>query len=238
MDHTTPPETDINSFLLKVSKQLRHTDHGKISLYDILRMLGIHHNDKKRITIYKSTNRNHAVEMCIPTHRWDPELKKSIPLKTKKQTPCADVEHTLRFMSYCVHRSSYPHQQTEEITEKFEHIHKSEITPLTEKEIVRQIRSALPWMCCPQFAIGPYRIDMYIPRFKIAVECDEFDHVQYNKIDEETRQNFISYQLGCSWVRFDPYTENFSVLNVVREILKLSQKEEEFTNREPNIKLD
>ena len=28
-----------------------------------------------------------------------------------------------------------------------------------------------------QFKIGNYRIDLYFPEHKIAVECDEFDHI-------------------------------------------------------------
>ena len=27
-----------------------------------------------------------------------------------------------------------------------------------------------------QFSAGKYRIDLYFPEYKLAIECDEFDH--------------------------------------------------------------
>ena len=42
-----------------------------------------------------------------------------------------------------------------------------------------------------QFKIGNYRIDLYLPEHKIAVECDEFDHIGRNINYEIFRQKFI-----------------------------------------------
>lgn len=214
----------LKNFLKKSDARLRFTSHGKISLYDVLRFMGISSGEKKHVSKYKSSTRNHAIENCSPMEKWDPEIKDSVQIKNAKETPCADLPHTIKFMGYFLRRGNIEKAQTQSIISRFDlpqSILSGNDLPHTEKEIMKQITLALPWYCQQQFPIGKHRIDMYIPQYKIAIECDEFDHVQYNKIDEETRQRFITEQLTCSWVRFDPYDEKFNVFDVIRDILKL-----------------
>ena len=42
-----------------------------------------------------------------------------------------------------------------------------------------------------QFKIGNYRINLYLLNYKIAIECDEFDHIDRDINYEITRQKFI-----------------------------------------------
>ena len=72
----------------------------------------------------------------------------------------------------------------------------------------------------PQFACGPYRIDLYLPLPKIAVECDELGHGGYKKEAELRRERFITESLDCRFVRFNPHCSNFDVMDVVGLIVR------------------
>ena len=47
-----------------------------------------------------------------------------------------------------------------------------------------------------QFPIGCYRIDLYFPKHRIAVECDEHGHVDRDTLKEQERQDCITEQLA------------------------------------------
>ena len=69
-----------------------------------------------------------------------------------------------------------------------------------------------------QFSVGKYRIDLFFPRYKLAIECDEFDHRDRDISYEAGRQKHIKRLLGCSFVRFNPDAKDFCILEVVNEI--------------------
>ena len=74
-----------------------------------------------------------------------------------------------------------------------------------------------------QFPVGRYRIDLYFPKHKLALECDEAGHAGRDQQAECDRQNFITHQLGCKWVRFNPDSASFcmgKVLNAIYQSLK------------------
>ena len=46
-----------------------------------------------------------------------------------------------------------------------------------EQETLRQIMQAFNGEeMIHQFSVGKYRIDLYFPKYKLVIECDEFDH--------------------------------------------------------------
>jgi hypothetical protein len=55
-----------------------------------------------------------------------------------------------------------------------------------------------------QFPIKSYKIDLYIPIYKIAVECDENNHKYSDTNKELDRQSFIEKTLNCQFIRFNP----------------------------------
>ena len=55
-----------------------------------------------------------------------------------------------------------------------------------------------------QFGAGKYRIDLYFPKYKLAIECDEFDHCDRDIGYEIGRQKRIEKLLNCTFVRFKP----------------------------------
>lgn len=70
-----------------------------------------------------------------------------------------------------------------------------------------------------QYQVGPYRIDLYIPKYKLAVECDENDHIAYLGQDETARQTFIESALGCTFIRFNPDAQDFNIGTVINRML-------------------
>ena len=75
--------------------------------------------------------------------------------------------------------------------------------------------------CCPikQHVVYQYRIDLYFPSLKLSIECDENGHSAYDKTEEATRHTIITTALGCTWIRFDPYSSEFKVGDVLKQIM-------------------
>lgn len=55
-----------------------------------------------------------------------------------------------------------------------------------------------------QYSVGPYKIDLYLRNLKIAVECDEMSHSSYPKLDEAIREQYVSEELDCKFIRYNP----------------------------------
>ena len=71
-----------------------------------------------------------------------------------------------------------------------------------------------------QYLCEPYRIDLYFPEYKIAIECDESGHKDRDQEYEVSRQSYIENELGCQFIRFNPDEEGFNIFNVINRIYK------------------
>ena len=69
-----------------------------------------------------------------------------------------------------------------------------------------------------QFGTGKYRIDLYFPKYKLAIECDEFDHCDRDIEYEAERQKNIEKLLDCTFVRFNPDAKDFYILKAVNKV--------------------
>lgn len=69
-----------------------------------------------------------------------------------------------------------------------------------------------------QFPVDKYRIDLYIPRYKLAVEIDENGHIYVDKDYEQTRQKKIKKILGCKILRFNPDNKKFKISQLLAKI--------------------
>ena len=58
-----------------------------------------------------------------------------------------------------------------------------------------------------------YRIDMYIPEYKLAIEADELGHCTRDLKSEIEKQKRIEEELGCKFIRIDPSRENFDIVD-------------------------
>lgn len=70
-----------------------------------------------------------------------------------------------------------------------------------------------------QHPCGKFNIDLYFPGANVAVECDEDGH-KWVKGDYE-REKFITGELGCRWVRFNPFCDGMGgvIYNLRKELL-------------------
>ena len=72
-----------------------------------------------------------------------------------------------------------------------------------------------------QFSIGSYRIDLYIPEHKLAIECDKNDYKDREIIDYGIRrQKFIENQLNCNFIRYNPDAKDFTMKSVLNKIFQ------------------
>jgi very-short-patch-repair endonuclease len=95
-------------------------------------------------------------------------------------------------------------------------IHRSSI----EADTLRIIKSAFQHLNpIEQFFVSGYRIDLYFPQHRIAVECDEPYHSYRTKKDIE-RQDCITSILGCSWIRYEPQEKGFCIGAVINQLIE------------------
>ena len=72
-----------------------------------------------------------------------------------------------------------------------------------------------------QYYIDDYKVDWYILKYNIIIECDENNHSNYNQNNEKIRENYINQKLNNPfWIRFNPNSDNFNVGVILNQILK------------------
>ena len=71
-----------------------------------------------------------------------------------------------------------------------------------------------------QYYIDGYKIDLYFPDYNLAIEVDEFNHKDRDKLYENKREEYIKEKLGCKFIRFNPDEKNFNIGNIISNILE------------------
>ena len=71
-----------------------------------------------------------------------------------------------------------------------------------------------------QFSIGSHRIDLYFPKHKLTIECDEHNHKDRDIDYEIIRQKFIEDQLNCKFIRYNPDAKDFVIESVLNKIFQ------------------
>jgi very-short-patch-repair endonuclease len=66
-----------------------------------------------------------------------------------------------------------------------------------------------------------YRIDLYFSKYRIAIECDENDHTNRDKLYEEERKQHIVNKLQCNVIRYNPDDESFNINQILNKIHRL-----------------
>ena len=59
-----------------------------------------------------------------------------------------------------------------------------------------------------QHSVLGYRIDLYVPKYKLAIEVDELRHCTRDIKSEIERKRRSKKELGCKFIRTDPSREN------------------------------
>ena len=68
-----------------------------------------------------------------------------------------------------------------------------------------------------QYYVDKYMIDLYFPKYKLAIECDEQFHDK-QKIMDKIREDDIIEKLNCTFIRYNPTDTNFNIFKVINEI--------------------
>jgi very-short-patch-repair endonuclease len=73
-----------------------------------------------------------------------------------------------------------------------------------------------------QYNILNYLIDMYFPKYKLIIECDEDGHNIFSnkKKDLEREQNIKNLINDVVFIRYNPLSKDFNIFNVINKIFK------------------
>ena len=70
-----------------------------------------------------------------------------------------------------------------------------------------------------QFSVDKYKIDLYFPKYKLAIEFDELKH-KYTQKKDKLRQEYIISKLNCRFERIKEDENIFISINRIFNILK------------------
>ena len=76
-----------------------------------------------------------------------------------------------------------------------------------------------------QHGVDGYRVDLYFPSHKLAIECDEFGHKDSDIGYEVTRQKHIETKLGCTFIQYNPDAKDFDIFSVINSVMKYIYKQ-------------
>jgi very-short-patch-repair endonuclease len=68
-----------------------------------------------------------------------------------------------------------------------------------------------------QYKCNNYRIDLYFIDYKLAIECDELQH-NHKKVEDNIREEIIKNKLNCTFIRYNPFSKNFNIFDVIHLI--------------------
>ena len=71
-----------------------------------------------------------------------------------------------------------------------------------------------------QYKIENYKVDLYFPKYNLAIECDEHGHSDRDKDYELERENVIKTVLKASILRFNPDDINFDIFKAINMVYK------------------
>ena len=92
-----------------------------------------------------------------------------------------------------------------------------------ETEIVGFVQDVLTQMMVPfefQKNVNNFRIDLYLPDQKLAIEIDEHNHADRDPSYEKEREMYIKAQLGCKFLRINPDSEGFKLSTCIGRLMK------------------
>jgi very-short-patch-repair endonuclease len=115
------------------------------------------------------------------------------------------LTHVPDFIHWCLKRARKRPSHKKQLLRKFS-IETTDIDTPIQQECEEILFQCIPTQIETEYSIGPYRLDIYFPYFKLAVEIDEKGHTGYNKDDEERRCNLIQLH-GITLLRFNPHAK-------------------------------
>jgi very-short-patch-repair endonuclease len=91
-----------------------------------------------------------------------------------------------------------------------------------EEHTIKQIMTAFDGETMhSQHYVSGYRIDLYFPEYRLAIECDECHHQQQkNSRYDKVREDNIKQILDCEFIRYAPQQPDFDMFLVINRIFK------------------
>ena len=108
-------------------------------------------------------------------------------------------------------------------------------TPTIEQEIMHSIKDAFPdKVMSLQHAVktttDTYYIDLVFPEYKLAVECDEHNHVSYDSAEDAHRESACMVWAEMeNIIRFDPHAKDFDIFKLIGKIRMTMQRLDQST---------
>jgi very-short-patch-repair endonuclease len=68
-----------------------------------------------------------------------------------------------------------------------------------------------------QYSVDVYFIDIYFPKYKLAIECDEYKH-KYTQSEDKIREDIITKKLNCKFIRYKQDINNKNLSKLIYEI--------------------
>jgi very-short-patch-repair endonuclease len=71
-----------------------------------------------------------------------------------------------------------------------------------------------------QYKINNYLLDLYFPKYKLIIECDESKHQRIqNKLNDENRENQIKSLIkDYTFIRYNPEEKDFNIFTIINKI--------------------
>jgi hypothetical protein len=195
-----------------IRKHIRWSEtHNKGSVLDMI----------KRLTGLTSGNASTVFERIKKDHPGTNFDTFKFPGQGQRPTPIADYD-TLLFIAKLVLSSSRQSLDSKRLLlaqlgaddAMNWHPVRSYIEPETLQPIMKVFQKHAVIQQC---SVGPYFIDLYFVNEKIAVECDEEGH-RWKRDSDAIRQQFIEQQLGCRFIRYEPHSPGFDILDIIKLI--------------------
>lgn len=95
------------------------------------------------------------------------------------------------------------------------------IYPSIEAETINNIMRCFDsHLMITQYIVKNYKLDLYFPDFKLAVECDEaFHNLKANKEKDIQREDEIRESINdVIFIRYSPYEKDFNIFNLINKI--------------------
>ena len=74
-----------------------------------------------------------------------------------------------------------------------------------------------------QYKINSYLVDLYFPKYKLIIECDECQHKLISNIEKDLlRETQIKEVINdCVFIRYDPTARDFNIFKVINKIYQI-----------------
>ena len=139
-----------------------------------------------------------------------------------KKTPVADAGTLHKIAIACLRQSRMSHVRKQQKLREMGCPQEDLMRVYVEEETLAPINKVFATLNpIKQFTCGRYRIDLYFPAQKVAVECEEHGHNTYSLEAELTRQKFLEHQLGCKFVRYNPHNTDLDIHELMAKLLPL-----------------